>query len=177
MNIKKISVAWHFLAFLLFFTSCDLIENSGKRSVVYLIVDNTQNCTEAVIEDSRTGEVIMVIPSGRVEQTEITASLFDQQDQALIFAHTPYRVTDRILAGDKKVIPQGCRNWGTDTKRIRIRDGYDTIEYRVQLRPPSHWNAWDFWNDISLEEQIIIGSFWQSRDVELNIEILENTTQ
>lgn len=123
----------------IFFASCDILEDTGKRSVVYLQVDNTRNCTDVVIEDTRTGEAVMVVLAGRMKQEKVSASIFDWQEETTLFAHTPYEITDRILAGDTSVIPKGCDDWGTDTERIRLRDGYDTVEFRVHLDPPRHW--------------------------------------
>jgi hypothetical protein len=122
-----------------FLNSCDAISGVGKGSVVYFLVDNTRNCTDAVIEDPRSGEILGVVPAGQVKQLKVTAPIFNQQDRTLIFAHTPYHIRDRILAGDISVIPKGCDDWGTDTDRIRLRDGYHTEVFKVRLRPPDYW--------------------------------------
>lgn len=169
MGLRKISF---FGLLLFFFVGCDIVEDAGKRSVIYVLIDNTRNCTESVIEDPE-GRILGVIQPRSVRKIEVSAALFDQQDETILFAHTPHRIMDSILAGDTSVIPHGCDEWGMDTERIRLRDGYETEEFDVRLRPPRYWDEPDNWVKVPAETKVVIQSFWEAKGIDLNSEIPE----
>jgi hypothetical protein len=62
---------------MIFFASCGVLEDGGKRSVVYLQVDNTENCTDVVIVNIRTGEVITQLFQKVAETGEPIRNVFD----------------------------------------------------------------------------------------------------
>lgn len=174
MGLRKIIFSG--LLGLLLFSSCDMVEDAGKRSVVYETINNTYNCTEVVIEDPD-GNILAVIEPRSVRQIEISTSLFGQRDEMILYAHTPYQIMDSMLAGDTSVMPHGCNEWGMDTKKIRLRDGHETGEFRVRLRPPRYWDKPDNWLKESVKSQEAIKSFWKSQDVDLASEVPKTKVQ
>jgi len=122
----------------IFVSSCNILENIDKRAVVDIPLDNQDNCTDARVYDAN-GEYLGTIPAHTVGMVQASRKIFDMQDETYVAFETPQDIIGRVMNGDNSVIPTGCRNWGYDNTRIRLRNGYETNLERIRLRPPDYW--------------------------------------